>query len=504
MDFLLNALNVAGILFLVILVFNLMILVHEWGHFLAARWRGLKVEKFYIWFGKPIWKKKINGVEYGLGSIPAGGFVALPQMAPMEAIEGHSDESRESLPPIKPLDKIIVAFAGPLFSFLLAAFFACLVWFFGKPEYELDVTKTIGYVGKDTPAERAGLRPGDEIINIDGKHVRGFRGLVDSVTWHVVSSQEDNINFLVNRPGQGEITIPVKAEKPKDEVKLSWWQSLFARPGFRQVGIGPEQSLEVAQFMGEQPNSPAEEAGLKVGDRVLTFNGERLLSIGRLSDLLEENLGKTFVLGIQREGQTQDISVTTRPPDQRPTDWTIKDNGLMTLGVAWNTMGKRLPSHPSPTSQLKDAARTITETLRAITSPKGDIGASHLSGFIGIVNVYYNLFQDPNGWQRVLWFSVVLNVNLAILNLLPFPVLDGGHIVMAILEWIRKRPLNIRILEVVQTACVLMLLGFMVFVSFKDTGDVFGVGRKASPESKVEIKFLSPAQRNSSPAPAAN
>src|SRR3954465_6281412 len=117
----------------VLLLFNLLIFVHELGHFLAARWRGLKVDRFAIWFGKPIWKKKINGVEYALGWIPAGGYVALPQMATMEAIEGKGESSGQPLPPISPLDKIIVAFAGPLFSFMLAVVFAVVVWAVGKP-----------------------------------------------------------------------------------------------------------------------------------------------------------------------------------------------------------------------------------------------------------------------------------------------------------------------------------------------------------------------------------
>src|SRR5271170_574874 len=94
----------------VILIFNLLIIVHELGHFLAARWRGLHVEKFGIWFGRPIWKKTIKGVEYSLGCIPAGGFVLLPQLAPMEAVEGKSNASPTDLPPVKPLDKVIVAF----------------------------------------------------------------------------------------------------------------------------------------------------------------------------------------------------------------------------------------------------------------------------------------------------------------------------------------------------------------------------------------------------------
>jgi len=101
----------------VLLLFNLLIFVHELGHFLAARWRGLKIDRFAIWFGKPIWMTKINGVEYALGTIPAGGYVSLPQMATMEAIEGKGESAGKPLPPISALDKIIVAFAGHYSAF---------------------------------------------------------------------------------------------------------------------------------------------------------------------------------------------------------------------------------------------------------------------------------------------------------------------------------------------------------------------------------------------------
>src|SRR5215475_3707608 len=130
----------------VLLIFNLLIFVHELGHFLAARWRGLKIDRFAIWFGKPIWKAKINDVEYVLGTIPAGGYVSLPQMATMEAIEGKSESSGQALPPVSALDKIIVAFAGPLFSFLLAIVFAGVVWFVGRPVSTDDNSTTIGWV----------------------------------------------------------------------------------------------------------------------------------------------------------------------------------------------------------------------------------------------------------------------------------------------------------------------------------------------------------------------
>src|SRR5690242_15661251 len=161
----------------VLLLFNLLIFVHELGHFLAARWRGLKIDRFAIWFGKPIWKKKINGVEYALGTIPAGGYVALPQMATMEAIEGKSESSGQPLPPISAMDKIIVAFAGPLFSLLLAFGFAVIVWAVGKPDQTCKNSTTVGWLDPTGPATKSGLQAGDQILEIDDHPVNAFTSM---------------------------------------------------------------------------------------------------------------------------------------------------------------------------------------------------------------------------------------------------------------------------------------------------------------------------------------
>ena len=120
MDSILSVLATIAIIFGVVMLFNFMIFIHELGHFFAARWRGLYVDRFQIWFGRPIWKKTVNGVQWGLAWIPAGGFVSLPQMAPMEAIEGRAELPKD-LKPVTPLDKIIVAAAGPAASFLLVS-----------------------------------------------------------------------------------------------------------------------------------------------------------------------------------------------------------------------------------------------------------------------------------------------------------------------------------------------------------------------------------------------
>jgi regulator of sigma E protease len=190
MEVLLSILRFIGVLFLVVMMFNIMIVVHEWGHFLAGRWRGLYIDRFQIWFGKPIWKKTYNGVQYGLGSIPAGGFVSLPQMAPMESIEGKVDGEAptKQLPPISPLDKIIVAFAGPLFSFLLAVVFAVIVWAVKKPVTEAVGTTTVGSVLADSPAAKAGLKSGDQITYVDGQKVVRFQGMDKSIMWTIMFS----------------------------------------------------------------------------------------------------------------------------------------------------------------------------------------------------------------------------------------------------------------------------------------------------------------------------
>src|SRR5437868_10942093 len=177
------------ILLEVLVLFNLLIVVHELGHFLAARWRGLYIERFGVWFGKPIWKKNIGGVQYSLGSLPFGGFVALPQLAPMDIIEGKADVDRSKLPPVSAIDKIIVAIAGPLFSVLLAFVIAGLIWIVGYPVSEADTTTTIGYVLPDSPALKTGLQPGDRVLEVDGKPVKRFLGMNDSVSWAVVRSE---------------------------------------------------------------------------------------------------------------------------------------------------------------------------------------------------------------------------------------------------------------------------------------------------------------------------
>ena len=550
----LNILRVGLIVFEVLLIFNLLIIVHELGHFLAARWRGLHVDKFGVWFGRPILKRTIGGVEFSLGWIPAGGFVLLPQMATMEAVEGKAGVSGSDLPPIKPLDKIIVAAAGPLFSFLLALAFATIVWAVGRPMAEADTTTIIGYVAPDVPAAKAGFKPGDKILEVDGHPVNRFNGMVDSMSWYVVRSEGAVIPFKVQR-GNQILTINSGFEKPE----TTGWE----RKSLRQVGLQPaitpviakvapeseaakaglqandeivdiggqkiyylKQISEWAQQHSGQPlpltvirdgrsfhvdmqpgrlvisgiieNSPADVAKLQKGDKIIALNDQQIYDIDAINQYVDANPDKVLTLTVQRGNQT--IAARIRPaiPD-RPIAQEGKAHPIIgfytgenTDGITWDAGGKMTTAHISPIEQVSAGVETITNTIGALLSPQSDIKLQHLSGPVMIMRTYYLLFQSEFGWQLALWFSVVFNINLAIINLLPIPVLDGGHILLAILEAIRRRPLNIRVLEVLQGACAILLIGFMLYVSFYDVQDSVSGNQKPA--------FNHPAQ----PAPSEN
>ena len=468
----LHILRILFILLEVVVLFNLLIAVHELGHFLAAKWRGLVIEQFGIWFGKPIWKKKINGVLYSIGSIPAGGFVKLPQLAPMDIIEGEADVDRAQLPKISALDKIIVAIAGPLFSILLALTFACVVWLVGHPVNESDLTTVIGYIPEESPALKAGLLAGDKILEVDGKPVTRFSGMKDSVVWNVVRSEGSTIPVKVERNG----AVRDFSVEPYRSETRGW-----RRKSVRQILIMPAQTAIVDKVL---PDTPAAGAGLAHGDVIVGFNGAKIYNPVALGDYIEKHPDEAITLQIMRDGKLIEPSVTPKiiaGEDKTPH-----------LGIWWDRDGQMSIAHPNPVEQVYDSITSTLSTIGAVASPKSDVKLQHLSGPVGIGRIYYLLFQNPRGWQLALWFSVILNVNLAILNMLPIPVLDGGHIVLAIIESIRRKPVNLRLLEAIQTGCAVLIIGYMAYVSFFDIGDLFGRDNDETPKRSAPAATPAP------------
>src|SRR5436190_11976648 len=337
-------LNFFLILLEVLLLFNLLIFVHELGHFLAAKWRGLKIERFAVWFGKPIWQKEINGITYCLGSIPAGGYVALPQMATMEVIEGKTDAKQEQLPPITALDKIIVAFAGPLFSLLLALFFASIVWVVGHPVGEADSTTIIGYVLPDSPAQKVGLQPGDKILEVDGKPVRRFLGMNDSVSWNVVRSEGDKIAVKFQRDGAVRTlwVEPYKAE-------TRGWR----RKSVRQLLIFPAETPIIDKV---EPGTPAAAAGLRKGDIIRGHDGTPIYNPIALLEYISKHPNDELVLHVERGGEKFDVPVK---PTLLPTNGEKKPR----IGIQWDTTGIVSIQHPNPIEQVYNSVASTLKTI---------------------------------------------------------------------------------------------------------------------------------------------
>lgn len=477
MDTLYTILRTAWLIIAVILFFNIMIFVHELGHFLAGKWRGAYIDRFRIWFGRPIWQKKIWGVQWGIGWIPAGGFVSLPQLESMEAVEGKANLPEGTLKQLKPLDKVIIAAAGPLFSLLLAYIFAVAVWVAGNPEVA-SIPPQVGYVMPGSPAEKAGILPGDTILCVDGQPVSEWSGHMEGVRELIALGEGEHVRFTISRPG---VASPLTIDSSFELPEKKWWQ----RQGMRHVGFLPASPTVVGKIL---PHSPAAQAGLREGQRIISVNGRPVFS-----PMEVQAAGKTeqpLTLELRMPGEESQI-VTLQP--RIPDNWKGLPGAVPILGFEWQVPESDVHmSHPSPQQQINDSLRWMWDTLKKIFAPGSSVKMEHLSGPVGIGSYIFRMFDVGSdiGWRLALWFAVVLNVNLAVLNMLPLPVVDGGHVTLGLIELVSGRSVSGRFLDWIMTLFVFVLIAFFIFVTFKDVGDL--IGGDSEPEPLPAPLFSAP------------
>lgn len=437
-------------IFLVVLFFVGSILVHELGHFLVARLRGVHVERFSIGFGPAItsWRGK-DGVEYRLSWIPLGGYVLLPQLADLGAIEGRSEVDVTQLPQLSYTTRMLVFAAGAFFNVLFAFALATVIWIVGQPESSITASTEVGYVQPTvelpdglkvtSPAVKAGLQVGDIVRSIDGSSVNNWQDMLYLIGLGTGLSADGQrqARFKVERDGRiiDLIVHPLLAGEDRD----------------RFVGIGPGYELMVQQVT---PGSIAARAGIKAGDEILSVGGVRTLSATTYFEQLDRTVAKPVTVRIRRGGTERDLVLPARPGGKPG----------MSIGLTLTT-GFRL-THPSPFGQISEQVTMTFRTLWSLLNPHSDVGLSKVAGPVGIVRIFHSAAEA--GLRVSVIFAILVNVNLAIFNLLPLPILDGGQMLFATIGKLRGRALPANFVIAAQSAFGVLLLTMVLYVTFFD------------------------------------
>ena len=420
----------------VFVLFGAAIFIHEFGHFWVARKLGMKVEEFAIGFGPKIYSWRRDGIEYSLRWIPAGGFVKLPQMVTSEALEG---ETAGEVPPAPPFHKILVAFAGPFMNVVFAFALATVIYFVGLP---VPVNPPIiGYVEPGSAEARLGIREGDVITVVNGKPVDSWQDIV--------------LNTVMARTSVLPVVIKHDGKEHSYELQATTDNAI----GLKLLNLDPRDHPEVMQVLS---GTPAEKAGLQSKDVIVSFAGVPVASREQLIDLIRKRGGQTTELRIQRGAEKITLNVTpTLDPETK----------FGQIGVMLGTDATQvyIVQKPGPTP-WENVGGVLDQTFMVISalvhSHETGVGAKDLTGPIGIFSMLAGAVKTD--YRLALNFLVLLNINLAIINLLPIPVLDGGHILMALVEKIRRRPMNVKFVEYVTTVFAVMLISFMLYIAFFD------------------------------------
>jgi len=432
LDSLLSVWTVAYTLGVALFLFGLTVFVHEFGHFIVAKKCGLKILTFSIGFGKAIVQWERGGIVYKIGWIPFGGYVALPQLDPegMERIQGG--EPVKSLP-ISPWKKIAVAVAGPVGNILFAIILAWVIFLSSDQPILEDTAAVIGIVDETSVAYQTGIRPGDTVIAVNGKSVPSW---YDFMVECILGETDRNVELTLL---SSNTTKRVQVEIAEDVEETG------------QIVKGIDQAIPC--LLGTViEDSPAERAGLQANDIIVQFNGVPIVGWYQFTDLVQDAPVKEVSVVVDRGGRNIPLFLT---PEYN------EEYERIMIGVSVGGFRVR------PMDQLKGDASMISRVLKGLVTPaeSGKV-AKNLQGPVGIFSML--MMAIKAGWWTTFGLIRLININLALLNLLPIPVLDGGHIVFSLWEGITRRKVNAKVQAVLINFCAILLIGAMLLVTFND------------------------------------
>ncbi|MGZ0715784.1 sigma E protease regulator RseP [Pseudomonas palleroniana] len=434
---------------------GVLVTFHEFGHFWVARRCGVKVLRFSVGFGMPLlrWHDR-RGTEFVIAAIPLGGYVKM-----LDEREGEvpADQLDQSFNRKTVRQRIAIVAAGPIANFLLAMVFFWVLAMLGSQQ----VRPVIGTVDADSMAAKAGLVAGQEIVSIDGEPTTG---------WGAVNLQ------LVRRLGEsGTVSIVVRDQdstiETARELALDHWLKGADEPDpIKSLGIRPWRPALPPVLAELDPKGPAQAAGLKTGDRLLALDGQALGDWQQVVDLVRVRPDTKIVLKVERDGAQIDVPVTLSVRGEAKAAGGYLGAGVK--GVEWPPSMVREVSFGPLAAIGEGAKRTWTMSVLTLESLKkmlfGELSVKNLSGPITIAKVAGASAQS--GVADFLNFLAYLSISLGVLNLLPIPVLDGGHLLFYLVEWVRGRPLSDRVQGWGIQIGISLVVGVMLLALVNDLG----------------------------------
>ena len=421
-----------------------LIFVHELGHFLAARRCGVIVEKFSIGFGKKIFGTTSGGTEFIVAAIPLGGYVKMKG----EELDEKTDQEG-SFSAASPQDRLLIAFAGPLFNILFALAIYIFIYMVGVEA----LSPVSGTVKENSPALKAKLQTGDQIIAINSKPIRFW----DELQNQVYHSPGRELNFQVQRQS-GEIA-DVKITPLAEEIK-----DLFGDT--KRVGlIGITPLVNTVTYI--KKGSAAEKAGLQLDDRIVAVGETSIFGWSDLRPAAIEKPRELLIFNIWRNGTKILVPLTPTPKKVKDKNGTELEIGEIGIGMSGRLVLEQYGLFGAITRSIKETWRMIS--LIAISVQKmifGSIPADQIGGPILIFQIYGE--QAEQGFNEFIRLTALLSINLGLINLLPIPILDGGHIFFFLIELIKGRPVSEQNRERAQQVGLFMLISLMVFAFYND------------------------------------
>jgi regulator of sigma E protease len=427
--------NTFNVIWPFLLVLGVLVFVHELGHFLVARWYGVRVITFSLGFGKKLLKFTRGGTEYCVSLIPLGGYVKLAGETVSDTPTGEPDEFLSKSKWIR----FQVYLAGPVMNLALAIIVLALVRAQGAdlPIYTT-APAVVGRVIAGSPAEQAGIRAGDRIVAIDGREIPNWQAL----NMAVLPRPDRQLGVAIDRGGE--------------RVSLNVTPSAVTKYRVGSIGVLP---VLRPQVLGVQPGKPADRAGLRRHDIILSVGGDRGLSREEIIGRIQKHGSTPLVFTVQRDGQVQDISIV---PEGR--------EGSTAIG-AYIAPSEFEHVDPSLFQAFKisveenwEATRQIAQTLAGLFTR--DTPVNQLMGPVAIAELSASAAQLS--WLYLFELMATISLNLGLLNLLPIPILDGGQIAILGLEGLFRRDISIRVKEAILLAGAAVIIILMVTVIFND------------------------------------